>query len=63
LGSVVTAITSRLATSVLVFRLPVYDAAVFLAVAIVLALCGLTASCLPARLAAHIDPVIALRTE
>jgi predicted permease len=62
-GAAITMISSRFAASVLVFKLSGQDALVFLSVAAVLALCGLAASYLPARRAALIDPVIALRSE
>jgi predicted permease len=63
LGAVVSLASGKLLTSFLVYRLNGFDAYVALSVAILLALCGLVASYLPARRAASIDPVVALRTE
>jgi predicted permease len=62
-GAVVSLVSGKLLTSFLVYRLNGFDAFVVFSVAILLALSGLIASYLPARRAAHIDPVVALRTE
>ena len=63
LGAAVTAASSKLLTTVLVFKLSHLDALVFVAVAAILSICGLAASYLPAWRAAHIDPITALRTD
>jgi predicted permease len=62
-GAIVTAASGKLLTSLLPVKLSGYDVLVSLSVALLLTLCGLIASYLPARRAAHIDPVVALRTE
>ena len=63
LGAVITAASGKLLIAFLPYKLSGYDGLVALSVAILLTLCGLAASYLPARRAAHIDPVVALRTE
>jgi predicted permease len=63
LGAVVSLASGKLLTSFLVYKLNGFDAFVAISVAVLLALCGLIASYLPARRAASIDPVVALRTE
>ncbi len=45
------------------YGLHAYDAATVLAVALLLGLCGIAASYLPARRAAAVDPIVALRME
>jgi hypothetical protein len=63
LGAIASVVSGKLLTSFLVHKLNGFDAFVAISVAILLVLCGLIASYLPARRAAHIDPVDALRTE
>jgi predicted permease len=63
LGAIVTAASGKFLTSLLPVKLNGYDVLVALSVALLLTLCGLIASFLPARRAARIDPVVALRTE
>ena len=47
----------------LLFGVAAWDAATLASVALVLAACAMLASFLPARRAAGVDPVVALRTE
>jgi predicted permease len=62
-GGVVTAASGKLLTAFLAYKLNGYDALIGVAIAMSLAICGLAASYFPARRAARIDPVVALRTE
>lgn len=62
-GAAIVAGSGRVLASFLSLSLTRYDLLVGLAVAAILSLCGLAASYLPARRAAHIDPVVALRSE
>jgi predicted permease len=62
-GAVVTAASGKLLMAFLAYRLNGYDALIGVGIALLLAICGLAASYFPARRAARIDPVVALRTE
>jgi len=63
LGAVVTAVSSKLLTSFLVYKLSGYDALIAVGVTVLLTVCGLAASYFPARRGARVDPIVALRTE
>lgn len=63
LGVIISVASGKILTSFLAYKLSGFDALVALSVALLLALCGLLASYLPARRAANIDLVVALRTE
>jgi predicted lysophospholipase L1 biosynthesis ABC-type transport system permease subunit len=62
-GGVVTAASGKLLTAFLAYKLNGNDTLVEVGIAVLLAVCGLAASYFPARRAARIDPVVALRTE
>jgi predicted permease len=62
-GLVVTLASSKVVTAFLIFKLGGLDVLAGAGVAVLLAVCCLAASYLPARKAASIDPVVALRTE
>jgi predicted permease len=62
-GAMVTAASGRLMTAFLAYKLTGYDAILGTGIALLLAVCGLAASYIPARRAARIDPVVALRAE
>jgi ABC-type antimicrobial peptide transport system permease subunit len=61
-GLVVSLVSNRFLSSQL-FGLSPHDPVLLAAVSVVLLLVGLTASLLPARRAARVDPIMALRTE
>jgi predicted permease len=63
LGMIATLAASKVVISFMAFKVSVYDALTGLGVALLLVAFGLAASYLPARKAASIDPVVALRTE
>jgi ABC-type antimicrobial peptide transport system permease subunit len=62
IGFVLAAVLSR-GLQVMLFGVEPWDATVFLAIAVVMVLSGLTASLVPALRATRVDPVEALRTE
>jgi predicted permease len=62
-GAVFTVASGRLLTAFLSYRLSAYDGVIGVGIAGLLTVCGLAASYFPARRAAGIDPVVALRTE
>jgi predicted permease len=63
LGAMLMAGSGRFVTSWLGYQFSAYDVLASIVVTLLLALCGLAASYLPANRAAHIEPVVALRTE
>jgi putative ABC transport system permease protein len=63
LGVMLMAASGRFVTSWLGYKFSIYDVLASVGVTLLLAICGLAASYLPANRAAHIEPVVALRTE
>ena len=63
LGALIVAASSKAMTAFLVYKLNGYDALIAVSVAMLLGVCGLAASYLPARRGSRIDPVVALRAE
>ncbi len=63
LGAFISAGSAKLLASVLPYHFGGDDGTVLIIVAALLSLCGLAASYIPARRAAHIDPVVSLRTD
>ncbi len=63
LGAILAGFSGRALTTWLGYRFSAWDALGAVAVALTLVLCALAASYFPARYAAEIEPVVALRTE
>jgi predicted permease len=63
LGAIVAGLSGRALTTWLGYRLSAWDALGAVIVTLVLVVCALAASYFPARYAAEVEPVVALRTE